>query len=139
MPTSTRIKGKSLKFKVNNEEVECDLTAIDLLNEEQEGGDDVETFCDVASGGAVTWYLDTSAITSTDADSYWTFLWDNAGTQNLDYVYAPNGNATPTADQPHFTGTVDLPAKPNIGGEANSTWTFDVRLTCNEEPTKVTA
>ena len=136
---STRIKGKSLKFIIDDEAYECDLTAIDLLNEEAEGSDDVVTFCQAASGGGVNWYLDTTAITSTDQNSYWTYLWDNAGAQDVAYVYAPNGNETPTADKPHFTGTLDLPAKPNIGGEASTTWSFDIRLLVNEEPTKVTA
>ena len=134
---STRIKGKSLVFEINSVEYACDVTSVVLANEDADDQDAV-TFCDAASGTSVQWYLEVSAITSTDADSFWSYLWDNAGTSSVGFTFAPHGNATASATQPHFTGTVTLPAAPSIGGEANSTWTFDVRLEVDGTPTKDT-
>lgn len=138
MATSTRIKGKSLVFEVDGTEYACDATSVVLANEEADDQDAV-TFCDAATGASVQWYLEVSAITSTDSGSFWSFLWDNAGETDVSFVFAPHGNAVPTVTQPHFEGTVTLPSKPSIGGEANSTWTFDVRIDLDGEPTKRTA
>ena len=137
--SSTRIKGKGLTLTINDTDYQCDATSVTLLNEESDGDDDATTFCDTTGGGAVSWYFDISAITSTDADSFWSYLWDNAGTENVAYLFAPHANETASADQPHFTGTLSLPAKPPLGGEANSTWTFEIRLDVDQEPTKVTS
>ena len=135
--SSTRIKGKGLTLTINDVDYQCDATSVVLLNEESDEDSDALTFCDISDGGAVSWFFDISAITSTDSDSFWSYLWDNAGTAGVSYLFAPHANETPTADQPHFTGTVTLPAKPQIGGEANSTWTFETRLEVEQEPTKV--
>lgn len=135
---STRIKGKSLVFEVDGSEFACDVTSVTLANEEAADQDAV-TFCDASSGTSAQWYLEVSAITSTDADSFWSFLWDNAGTTDVSFTFAPHGNAVPSTTQPHFEGEVTLPTAPAIGGEANSTWTFDVRMDLEAEPTKVTS
>ena len=78
-----------------------------------------------------------SAVSDYADTSFWTVLWDNAGTE-VAYVLKPYGNATPSASQPHFTGEVKILAKPPIGGEAGSTWTFEARLDCVDEPLRVT-
>lgn len=135
---STRIKGKSLVFEVDGEEFACDATSVVLGNEEADDQDAV-TFCDAASGTSVQWFIEISAITSTDEESFWSFLWDNAGETGVSFTFAPHGNAVPSTTQPHFEGTVTLPAKPSIGGESNSTWTFEVRLEVDDTPTKVTS
>ncbi len=135
---ATRIKGKSLVFTINSVDYDCDATAVNLVNEEAEG-DDATTFCDAATGGTRQWYLDVTAVSATDSGSLWRYLWDNAGTTGVAFEFAPNGNDVATTDAPHFTGTVDLPSEPGIGGEANSTWTFEVRLEVNGTPTLVTA
>lgn len=136
--SSTRIKGKSLVFEVDGLEYACDVTSVTLANEEADDQDAV-TFCDAAEGVNVQWYLEVNAITSTDEDSFWSFLWDNAGETEVGFTFAPHGNAVPSTTQPHFEGTVTLPAAPSIGGEANSTWTFEVRMDLDAAPTKVTS
>lgn len=135
---STRIKGKSLVFEVDGSEFACDVTSVTLANEEANDQDAV-TFCDSSSGTSAQWYLEVSAITSTDEGSFWSFLWDNAGDTDVSFTFAPHGNAVPSTTQPHFEGVVTLPSAPAIGGEANSTWTFDVRIDLEEAPTKVTS
>lgn len=133
---SKRITGKSLSFKLGDTEYMADATNIVLENEDADN--DVTTFADAAAGGTKQWFFTMTAVQSTDATSLWSFLWDSTGDE-VAYVFAPQGNATPSADAPHFTGTVTVGAKPSIGGEAGNTFTFEVRLDCNEEPTKVLA
>lgn len=135
MAASTRIRGKSLVFKLDDTEYACDATSVVLQNEE--ASDDVITFCEATAGG-VQWYFEVEAITSTDATSFWSFVWDYAGTE-VDFVFAPHGNATPTTAQPHFTGTLNLGTKPSIGGSVNSTFVFTKRFDLVGEPVKVTA
>ena len=135
----TRIKGKSLTITVNGEEFQCDLTSAVLQKDSAESGqeDTVQTFCEAGTSSAgQVWYMDTTAIQSTDTasnddgQSLWRLVWDSAtGGAELPFVFAPYANAVPTADQPHFTGTliVDDGAYPAIGGDAGVstfTWTY---------------
>lgn len=131
---STRIKGKSLTLTIGAKDYAADATNIVLENEDADN--DVTTFADAAAGGSKQWFFTMTAVQSTDADSLWRFLWDSTGDE-VAYVFAPHGNTTPSATQPHFTGNVTVGAKPSIGGDANSTFTFEVRLDCKEEPTLV--
>ena len=137
MAVSTKIKGKALLFEIDGTERACDVTSINLANEEAADQDAV-TFCEASAGSSVDWYLEVSAITSTDADSFWTFLWDNSGDTGVSVTFAPWGNAVPTEAQPHFEGTCTLPSPPSLGGDAGATWTFDVRIDLDDAPTKVT-
>jgi len=137
----TRIKGKNLTITVNGEEFQCDLTSAVLQKDSAESGqeDTVQTFCEAGTSAAgQVWYMDTTAIQSTDTatnddgQSLWRLVWDSASTQGgaeLPFVFAPYSNETPSADQPHFTGTliVDEGAYPAIGGDAGVstfTWTY---------------
>jgi len=138
---SNRIKGRGLTFTIDDVDYQCDATSVVLGNEESDSdSDNALTFCDAVGGAGVReWKFTISAIQSTDPTSFWTYLWDNSGTQGVSYLFAPHANETATEAQPHFVGTVDLPQKPDIGGEANTTWTFDIEIPTNEEPTKVTS
>lgn len=134
---STRIKGSALKFTLDGDDYWADATSVVLENEE--AADAATTFADAQAGGARTYYFTVSAIQSTDTDSLWRYIWANTG-EEIAYTYAPHGNATASSSQPHFTGTVRIPAKPTVGGEAGLTneYTFEVRFDCLEEPTLVT-
>lgn len=133
--TSTRIKGnKKLTLSFGGIDYSCDATRIELLNEEADS--DVTTFCDAADGGTRQWYFEIEAIQSTDSSSFWRYLWGSTG-EEVDYTYMPHGNEDATVDQPHFTGTVKIGAKPSVGGEAGQTYVFETRLDCTAEPTLV--
>lgn len=136
MPT-TRIKGKALVFKLATIDYAADVT--DIVLEAEEADADVTTFADAAAGGATDWFFRGTAIQSTDTAALWNYLWNSSGTTAVAYVYAPNGNTTPSTTKPHYTGTVSLGRKPSIGGAADETWTFDFEIKCDQEPTKVTA
>lgn len=140
MASSTRIKGVALTLKLGAvpTDYKADVTKCTITNEEADSG--VVTFEDAASGGARKYLLNISAIQSTDADSLWSYIWTNSGTK-VAFVFAPHGNATATADQPHFTGNVWIGPKPEIGGEAGqgNTYVFDTQWEIEGTPTLVSA
>lgn len=130
MASSTRIKGNALALKFGSPAVDywADATSVVLENEEKKS--DVTTFEDAASSdGLVQWFFTLAAIQSTATGSFWRYLWANTGA-TVAYTYAPHGNVSPSATQPHFTGTCKIGAKPSIGGEASATgeYTFESRL-----------
>ncbi len=138
---STRIRGNKLGLILDSEEeVWADCTSLKLTPEEADS--DVLTFEDAQSGNTSAWKLTGTAVQSTDPDSLWSLLYDNAG-QELPFTYAPHGNENPAPAQPHFTGTVKVTLPPEIGGEADrsttSAFTFDFELEVVGQPVKVTA
>lgn len=133
MAGSTRIKGKALGLTIGTVDYWADLSNVVLDNEEAE--DDVTTFADAAEGGGARQYFITAnGITSTDVESFWRHAWEHAGESGIAYVFAPHGNAVPTAAQPHFIGTLTLGPRPPIGVEAATTSTFEVRMECDGVP-----
>lgn len=131
---STRIKGSALKLTIGSTDYWADVTSAVLDNEEADTG--ATTFADAQAGGARQYFFTLNAIQSTDSASLWSYIWANTG-EIVAYTYAPHGNTTATANEPHFVGTVKIPPKPSIGGEAgaNVEYTFEVRMDCQEEPT----
>ena len=147
----SRIKGKNLSFMFDGDEYKCDLVSAVLTKDDADAAasDSVVTFCDAEqSAGGQVWYLDTEAIQSTDVDgspdvndieSLHTLVRNSAATAGgatLDFQFAPYGNDTPSAEQPHFTGqvTVEQGAYPTIGGSAGDssfTWTYRFTVTDN--------
>lgn len=137
MSSSTRIKGAALALKIDGTDFWADATSVKLENEDG----DITTFYDASIGGGKQYYFTVSAIQSTAASSFWSYVWANSGEDGIEFTYAPHGNATATADQPHFEGTLRIGAKPVIGGDAgtNTTYVFDTRFDINGVPTLVTA
>lgn len=131
---SPRIKGKALGLMLGSPPVNhwCDMTAVEITNEESDS--DVTTFCDAAEGGGRDFFLNMTSVQSTAADSFWRMAWEKTG-EVVAFTYAPHGNEIATADKPHFTGTVKIGPKPNIGGEAGTNTTFVSELVwrCEDE------
>jgi len=123
MAASTRIKAQNILFKIGATEYACDATMVMLELGDAPG--DVQTFCEQRVGGQ--WALTLEGITSGDATSLYRVLWANFGTTGV-FTIAPNGNATATADQPHYTGTVKFNQLPPLGLTSNETATFSVEL-----------
>lgn len=130
-----KYKGKDLSLTINAQEVNVEATSVVLQNEEAD--EDAVTFAELAAGSANQWFFEITATSDYGSTSFWSLLWDNAGS-SVAYVFKPYGNATPTTAQPHFTGNVTITSKPPIGGTANEVFTFEIRLDCDEEPTRVT-
>ena len=132
-----KYKGKSLSITVDSVEYNMDLTSVVLQNEEAD--DDATTFADLSAGGSVQWFFEMEAVADYSETSLWSFLWTEAGSTDIGFVFKPYGNSAPSASQPHFSGTLNVGSKPPVGGEANEVFTFEARLDVNGEPTKVVA
>jgi hypothetical protein len=123
MATSTRIKANALLLSIDGTDYWADFSSVVLQSED--ASSDVTTFYDASLGGRRDFYLTVSGVQSTEAASFWRAMWADAGTE-VAFIYAPHGNATASADQPHFTGTVRIPAAGSfqLGGEASADGTF---------------
>lgn len=137
---STRIKGNKkpqLTIGTPGTDHSADVISWSIENEDADAG--VVTFEDAAAGGGVQYFLRGSAIQSTDTAAFWRYVWENSGEQDVPYTIAPHGNAVPSAEQPHFVGTLNIGRKPTIGGEADasptSAFQFDYEFAINGEPT----
>lgn len=135
MAGSTRILGKQLRLEVDGDDHWADI--ISCVKKAEVNGDQVVTFEDAAAGEVFQYYFEITAIQSTDATSFHTFCEENVGSQ-VAFEYAPWGNATPAANQPHYTGTLEVAAPPDLGGEAGrkKQQTFQVRFDIIGTPVK---
>ena len=137
---STRIRGNkkpTITLGTPGLDRSADVLSYSIENEEADA--DVITFEDAAEGGGRQFYLRGSGIQSTQSAAFWRYVWENSGETEVPYTVAPHGNAVPTADEPHFVGTLTIGPKPTIGGEAstdaNSAFTFDYEFAIDGEPT----
>jgi len=121
--TSTRIKANALKMTIDAIDYWADFSSVMMQSED--AASDVNTFYDASLGGRRDFYFTVSGVQSTESTSFWRSMWDDAGTE-VAFIYAPHGNATESADKPHFKGTVRIPARGAfmIGGEASADGTF---------------
>ena len=124
MAASTRIKAHNIIFNIGATDYACDATMVDLVLQDAPG--DVQTFCEQRVGGE--WTLTLEGIVSGDATSLYRVLWNNFGTTGT-FSVAPNGNATATASEPHYEGTVKFDQLPPLSLTTNETATFSVTLT----------
>jgi hypothetical protein len=123
MATSTRIKANALKLTIGGTDYWADLSSVTLQSEP--AANDIVTFYDAANGLGTDFYFTVSGVQSTASTSFWMEMWDSAGTE-VAFVYAPHGNASASSTEPHFTGTLRIPAKGSfmLGGEASADGTF---------------
>lgn len=128
MATSTRIKAQNILFKIGATEYACDANLVELTLNDAPG--DVQTFCEVRVGGE--WKLQLDGITSGDATSLYRVLWANFGTE-VAFTVAPNGNATASTSEPHYTGTVVFDQLPPLSLNSNEVAKFSVTLTVKND------
>lgn len=135
--TSTRIKANALLFEIDGDNYWADFSSVTFSSEDAAA--EVTTFYDASQGGGKRdFYFTVSGVQSTATGSLWKAMWDAAGDE-VAFVYAPHGNDTASATEPHITGTVRIPAKGSfiLGGEASAdgTFSFDgVRMDVVGEP-----
>lgn len=129
MAASTRIKAQNIIFKIGATDYACDANMVELTLDDAPG--DVQTFCEVRVGGE--WSLQLDGIVSGEDTSLYRILWDNFGS-SVAFTIAPNGNATPTADQPHYIGTVVFDQLPPLSLTSNETSLFSVTLRVKNTP-----
>jgi hypothetical protein len=123
MATSTRIKATNIKFLIGATEYSCDANLVELTLNDAPG--DVQTFCEVRTGGE--WKLQLDGVTSGDAASLYRVLWANFGTE-VAFTVAPNGNTTASTSQPHYTGTVTFDQLPPLSLTSGEVAKFSVTL-----------
>lgn len=136
MVTSTRIKANALKLSIDGTDYWADFSSTSMQSEDASA--DANTFYDASLGGRRDWFFTVSGVQSTESTSFWMAAWNDAGSE-VAYVYAPHGNATASSSQPHWTGTLRLPARGSfiLGGDASTdgTFSFDgVRIDIIGEP-----
>jgi len=124
MATSTRIKATNIAFKIGATDYSCDANLVELTLGDASG--DVQTFCEVRPGGE--WKLQLDGVTSGDAASLYRILWANFGT-TVAFTIAPNGNASASTSQPHYTGSVTFDQLPPLSLNAGDVVKFSVSLT----------
>lgn len=112
-----RIHGRKLSLEFDGEEFWCNFSRAVLDNEEDEDGN--VTFCDAAEGGARRFFFDLEAVQSTAPASFWRMCWERSG-ELIPFTFAPHGNETATAEEPHFVGSVTIGPRPAVGGEAGA-------------------
>jgi hypothetical protein len=123
MAASARIKATNIVFKIGTTDYACDANMVELTLNDAPG--DVQTFCEVRVGGE--WSLQLDGITSGEDTSLYQVLWANFGTE-VAFTIAPQGNATASADAPHYTGTVVFNELPPLSLTSNEVSKFSVTL-----------
>lgn len=131
--TGTRVYGSQLSLEIDGDDYAPDIT--NCVKKAEPDGDRTITFGDATAGEVHKHYLEITAVQSTDADSWWSFCNDNVG-QQFAFQHAQHANATPTANQPHITGTLEITAPPELGVEAGrkKTGVFTMRCDIIGEP-----
>jgi hypothetical protein len=124
MAASTRIKAQNIIFNIAGADFACDANSVVLELGDAPG--DIQTFCEVRVGGE--WTLTLAGLTSGDAGSLYTYLWTNFGSTAA-FTIAPNGNASPSSDEPHYEGTVVFDQLPPLNLTSNEVVQFEVTLT----------
>jgi hypothetical protein len=105
---------------------------------------DFTSFAEARSGGGREYALVMTIAQDHASATLWDLIWTGSGTE-VDGVYAPYGNETPTVSEPHygFTAVVGEPDGRMLGAEANSSTTavatIDVTWALTGKPTKITA
>lgn len=107
---------------------------------------DVEfvSFEEARGGGARTYTAQLTMTQDHATGSLWKEIWANAG-ESLSGIYAPYGNAAPSASQPHysFTATISEPDGLLMGGEATTSTravaSIEVEWELAAKPVEITA
>jgi hypothetical protein len=123
MAASTRIVGQNIVFKIDSDSYAPDIQQYELSLGDAPGG--VRTMSEVRTNGE--WALKVDGILSGDASSLYQLLWLNNGTE-VGFLVGPNGNASASADSPHFSGTVVFNELPPLAQNAGEDGTFSVTL-----------
>lgn len=133
---------RKLKLNIDGDDVTCEVSAAVITSKETES--DFVSFCDAAAGGGREYGLKLTFVQDAAAASLWDKVWTAAGT-DVEAVVMPYGNATPTATEPHFEGTVTIiePDGDLLGGEADASgsarFVTEVEWVYNAKPVRVVA
>lgn len=133
---------RKLTVSIDAVEHAPDVSAVAINSAETDS--DFVSFADAAAGGGRTYTLAITMTQDPAANSLWDQIWSHAG-EEVAVIVRPYGNVTPSADQPHFTGTVVVqePDGTLLGGEADPSttarFTTEVEWPFTAKPLRVTA
>jgi hypothetical protein len=125
---SKRLRSKNVYFMLNAVDYSDEIVDIELNVAPDEP---------VTLGGPEGKYsLQGTAIASVKSASFQRYLRTNANDTGVAFVLGFDG-ATPSADNPHYTGTVTLPLEPSLkAGPYGETSTFTFNIECDDKPTE---
>ncbi|HWI43266.1 MAG TPA: hypothetical protein VNS81_06570 [Nocardioides sp.] len=104
---------------------------------------DFMSFLAARSGGSRDYALTMTIAQDHASGTLWDLIWTGAGTE-VDGIYAPYGNTTPSTGQPHygFTAVVSEPDGDFLGAEATDSTSavavVEVEWKLTAKPTKIT-
>jgi len=124
MAASPRIKATTIIFKIGGVDYAYDATRVELALADAQGGAP-RTFC--MPEAEQQWELTVEGTMSGAASSLYRALFAAYET-DVAFIIAPQGNATASATQPHYTGTVTVNNLPPVGLTPGETATFSVQL-----------
>jgi hypothetical protein len=126
-----RLKGKSILFKVGATDFAGSVKSVVFKSAVGELG-----FGDYSDSLAYT--CEVTGFQDFAAASLWTTLFTTPGA-SINLTFAPHGNATASASQPHFTATGYAESIPDFGGAAGEYFTYDLNIILDSKPTKIVA
>jgi hypothetical protein len=127
----SRLKGKTIKFEVDNVEYSGSVKNVTFSSEVGEMGfgdyaDNLEYRCQI------------EGFQDYAANSLWSKLFDTPGA-TIALEFTPHGNSTPSTSQPKFTASGYAEVIPVLGGTAGEYFVWDVTIILDGKPAKVTA
>jgi len=127
----SRLKGKTIKFEVDNVEYSGSVKNVTFSSEVGEMGfgdyaDNLEYRCQI------------EGFQDYAANSLWSKLFDTPGA-TIALEFTPHGNTTPSTSQPKFTASGYAEVIPTLGGSAGEYFVWDVTIILDGKPAKVTA
>src|SRR5918996_653096 len=94
---------RKLTLDVDGVEVAPAVSNVVIKSGETES--DFVSFGDAGAGGGREYALGITMVQDAAANSLWDQIWSHAG-EEVDVIVRPYGNATASAGEPHFEGTV---------------------------------
>lgn len=135
----SRVKPRLIELMVDAVDVSDQISRAVIGSAAADGG--FLSFAAARSGGDRDYTLNMTIAQDHAVGTLWDLIWTGAGTE-VDGVYAPFGNAAPSADEPHynFTAIVSEPDGDFLGGEAtlsnSAVATIQVSWKLTGKPTK---
>jgi hypothetical protein len=133
---------RKLTLTIDGDEVAPEVSTAVITA--KDASSDFVSFAAAAAGGSREYGLKLTMVQDPAAGSLWDQVWAHAG-DDVAVVVRPHGNATPSASEPHFTGTVTIsePDGDLLGGEADAStsarFTTEVEWVFTSKPTRVVA
>lgn len=133
---------RKLTLTIDGTDVTPEVSLAEITSAEAKS--DFVSFAAAASGGSREYSLKLTFVQNAATASLWSQVWESAG-NDIPVIVRPAGNAVPTPEDPHFTGTVTI-SEPNgtlLGGAADAStsnrFVTEVEWVFTGKPSRVTA